>query len=131
MAPFTCWMYATPRVARTIKINTHTQYQAGSPASRERRFCFFLNVSPVSLTLLKVSNSLLESLFKAKRLAVIGNALRLLLSNAVFFSFSLNNLKNFKNVEHVNSFGYYIGNYPSLKLSKINKICEILNKIKF
>ena len=41
------------------------------------------------------------------------------------------NFKNFKNVEHVNSFGYYIGNYPSLKLSKINKICEILNKIKF
>ena len=40
------------------------------------------------------------------------------------------NLKNFKNVEHVNSFGYYIGNYPSLKISKIFEICKILNSIK-
>ena len=41
------------------------------------------------------------------------------------------NLKNFKNVEHVNSFGYYIGNYPSLKISKIKKLCDILNFIIF
>lgn len=41
------------------------------------------------------------------------------------------NLKNFKNVEHVNSFGYYIGNYPSLKISKIKKLCDILNSIIF
>ena len=40
------------------------------------------------------------------------------------------NLKNFQNVEHVNSFGYYIGNFPTLKLSKIDKICKILNEIK-
>ena len=40
------------------------------------------------------------------------------------------NLKNFPNVETVNSFGYYIGNYPSLKLGKISKICKILNEIK-
>tara|TARA_X000001036_G_C20658516_1_gene797983 strand:- start:625 stop:1812 length:1188 start_codon:yes stop_codon:yes gene_type:complete len=42
------------------------------------------------------------------------------------------NLKfsNFKNVEHIHNFGYYIGNYPSLSFKKIDKICEILNNIK-
>ena len=39
------------------------------------------------------------------------------------------NLKNFSEVEHVHFFGYYIGNYPSLKNEKIKKICKILNKI--
>jgi CDP-4-dehydro-6-deoxyglucose reductase, E1 len=41
------------------------------------------------------------------------------------------NLNNFKNVEHVHFFGYYIGNYPSLKRSKIIKIVDYLNKIDF
>ena len=40
------------------------------------------------------------------------------------------NFKNFKNVEHVHNFGYYIGNYPSLEKEKINKICKFLNNIK-
>ena len=40
------------------------------------------------------------------------------------------NYNNFKNVDHVHFFGYYIGNYPTLKLSKISKICEILNSVK-
>lgn len=39
-------------------------------------------------------------------------------------------LKNFKNVEHVHFYGYYIGNYPSLKKEKILKICKILNQFK-
>jgi CDP-6-deoxy-D-xylo-4-hexulose-3-dehydrase len=38
-------------------------------------------------------------------------------------------LKNFPEVDHVHFFGYYIGNYPSLKKSKITKICNILNNI--
>ena len=41
------------------------------------------------------------------------------------------NLKNFKEVDHIHFFGYYIGNYPSLKKDKILKICKILNKIKY
>ena len=41
------------------------------------------------------------------------------------------NLKNFKEVDHIHFFGYYIGNYPSLKKDKILKICNILNKIKY
>ena len=38
-------------------------------------------------------------------------------------------LKNFPEVDHIHFFGYYIGNYPSLKKSKISKICNILNNI--
>ena len=41
------------------------------------------------------------------------------------------NLKNFKEVDHIHFFGYYIGNYPSLKKTKIKKICNILNSIKY
>ncbi len=40
------------------------------------------------------------------------------------------NLKNFKEVDHIHFFGYYIGNYPSLKKEKIKKICKILNSAK-
>tara|TARA_B100000427_G_C15246481_1_gene480169 strand:- start:138 stop:674 length:537 start_codon:yes stop_codon:yes gene_type:complete len=40
------------------------------------------------------------------------------------------NLKNFKEVDHIHFFGYYIGNYPSLKKEKIKKICKILNSVK-
>ena len=39
------------------------------------------------------------------------------------------NFKNFKNVDRIHFFGYYIGNYPLLKKSKIKKIVTILNKI--
>ena len=39
------------------------------------------------------------------------------------------NFKNFKNVEHIHNFGYYIGNYPSLKREKIIKICNYLNSL--
>ena len=41
------------------------------------------------------------------------------------------NLRNFKEVDHVHFFGYYIGNYPSLKKEKILKICKILNDISY
>ena len=40
-------------------------------------------------------------------------------------------LKDFKNVDHIHFFGYYIGNYPSLKKTKIKIICQILNNIKY
>ena len=38
--------------------------------------------------------------------------------------------KDFRNVEHVHHFGYYIGNYPLLSKNKIMKICKILNSVK-
>jgi len=40
------------------------------------------------------------------------------------------NLNDFKEVDHIHFFGYYIGNYPSLSKAKIKKICKILNHIK-
>ncbi len=40
-------------------------------------------------------------------------------------------LSNFKEVDHIHFYGYYIGNYPSLKINKIKKICSILNSIKY
>jgi len=40
-----------------------------------------------------------------------------------------NNLKHFKEVDHIHFFGYYIGNYPTLSLQKIKKICSIINSI--
>ena len=39
------------------------------------------------------------------------------------------NFKKYPIIEHVHSFGYYIGNYPSLNLIKIKKICKILNGV--
>jgi len=39
------------------------------------------------------------------------------------------NLNNFKEVDHIHFFGYYLGNYPKLKLKKILELCRILNKI--
>ena len=40
------------------------------------------------------------------------------------------NLSDFKSVEKVHNFGYYIGNYPSLKIEKIKLICNYLNNFK-
>ena len=39
------------------------------------------------------------------------------------------NLKKFREVDHIHFFGYYIGNYPSIRRDKIIKICKILNSI--
>ena len=41
------------------------------------------------------------------------------------------NLKNFKEVDHIHFFSCYIGNYPSLRPSKVRIICSILNSIKY
>jgi CDP-6-deoxy-D-xylo-4-hexulose-3-dehydrase len=40
------------------------------------------------------------------------------------------NIKKFSKVDHVHFFGYYIGNYPTLKESKIKEIAKALNQIK-
>ena len=39
------------------------------------------------------------------------------------------NKKKFQNVDHVHNFGYYIGNYPELKKTKIIMLAKILNSI--
>tara|TARA_B100001778_G_C18454639_1_gene568336 strand:+ start:22 stop:861 length:840 start_codon:yes stop_codon:yes gene_type:complete len=38
------------------------------------------------------------------------------------------NLNNFKNVEIIHNYGYYIGNYPSLSIIRIKKLVNIINK---
>lgn len=39
------------------------------------------------------------------------------------------NFENFKNIEHIHNFSWYIGNYPSLSKDKIDYILENVNKI--
>tara|TARA_Y100000593_G_C4313028_1_gene339317 strand:+ start:1013 stop:2188 length:1176 start_codon:yes stop_codon:yes gene_type:complete len=34
----------------------------------------------------------------------------------------------FKNVEHIHNFSWYIGNYPSLEVEKIDRLLEVLNE---
>ena len=43
--------------------------------------------------------------------------------------FRKNYFKKFLNTDHVHFFGYYIGNYPTLKKTKIRQICKVLNSI--
>ena len=79
-------MCATARVTRKIRINTHTQYQEGSPASRESSFCLFLALLSVILTLLKLFNendkntALLSKSLKALPITAKRLALKRLLS---------------------------------------------------
>jgi CDP-6-deoxy-D-xylo-4-hexulose-3-dehydrase len=37
--------------------------------------------------------------------------------------------KSFPETDHVHFYGFYIGNFPDLKLSEIDEICEILNSV--
>jgi CDP-6-deoxy-D-xylo-4-hexulose-3-dehydrase len=39
------------------------------------------------------------------------------------------NLKDFPVAEHIHSFSWYVGNYPSLETNKVKFLCELLNKI--
>tara|TARA_Y100001958_G_C21176599_1_gene507277 strand:- start:84 stop:1271 length:1188 start_codon:yes stop_codon:yes gene_type:complete len=39
--------------------------------------------------------------------------------------------KNFINTEHVHFFGYYLGNYPSLRGKSVDKLVNILNNFKY
>ena len=53
-----------------------------------------------------------------------GNQLRQPYIKKYIKKFSIN---KFKNVDHVHFYGYYIGNYPTLTLKKIDRILKILN----
>ncbi|MCP3965897.1 MAG: DegT/DnrJ/EryC1/StrS aminotransferase family protein [Lentisphaerae bacterium] len=37
--------------------------------------------------------------------------------------------EKYPEVEHIHSYGYYIGNYPTLEQEKIKELCEILNSV--
>lgn len=53
-----------------------------------------------------------------------GNQIRQPYLKKYFKKYSLN---NFQNVDHVHFYGYYIGNYPTLNVKKIDRIIKILN----
>ena len=38
-------------------------------------------------------------------------------------------LNEFKVVDHIHNFSWYVGNYPTLEREKINKLLEILNEV--
>lgn len=57
-----------------------------------------------------------------------GNQLRQPYLNTILNKKTIN-YNNYRNVERVHSFGYYIGNYPSLTLKKIRSITNYLNLI--
>ena len=53
-----------------------------------------------------------------------GNQIRQPYLKKYFKKYSMN---NFQNVDHVHFYGYYIGNYPTLNVKKIDRIIKILN----
>lgn len=55
-----------------------------------------------------------------------GNQLRQPYINKIINKVSL---KNFPVIEHIHSFSWYVGNYPSIKEARILELCELLNKI--
>ncbi len=57
-----------------------------------------------------------------------GNQLRQPYLNKII---KMKNFRQFQNVEKVHFFGYYIGNYPTLKKKKILEILKVLNNISF
>ena len=40
-----------------------------------------------------------------------------------------NYYKNFKKVEHIHHYGFYIGNFPDMKKYEIDKICSVINSL--
>jgi Predicted pyridoxal phosphate-dependent enzyme apparently involved in regulation of cell wall biogenesis len=45
------------------------------------------------------------------------------------YKFKENDFKKFSNTEIVHHYGYYIGNFPELSKSKINKLTNVLNNL--
>ncbi len=44
-----------------------------------------------------------------------------------FFKSIYQDFSDFQNIEHIHNFSWYIGNYPGLERSKIDRLLEILN----
>lgn len=73
----------------------------------------------------EVEKYLKENLIEFRRgLSGGGNQMR-----QPFMKNNFDNFDNFENIEHVHNFSWYIGNYPSLQLNKIDFLLNILNKI--
>jgi CDP-6-deoxy-D-xylo-4-hexulose-3-dehydrase len=72
----------------------------------------------------KIEKILIENGIEFRRgLSGGGNQLR-----QPFFKKNYNiNYDDFKNIEHIHNFSWYIGNYPTLEKEKIKKLLDILN----
>ena len=46
-----------------------------------------------------------------------------------YFDKKIKKVGTFETTRSIHNFAYYIGNYPTLKIEKINQICKILNSI--
>ena len=74
----------------------------------------------------KVESTLSENGIEFRRgLSGGGNQLR----QPYFKKYYNINYDDYPNMEHVHNFGWYIGNYPSLELEKIETLVKILNNI--
>ena len=74
----------------------------------------------------RIENTLRENGIEFRRgLSGGGNQLR-----QPFFKDKNIDYSDFKNVDHVHNFGWYIGNYPSLELKKIDNLVRLLNEVK-
>jgi len=73
----------------------------------------------------RIENKLKENEIEFRRgLSGGGNQLR-----QPYFRDKNINYNNFKNVEHIHNFSWYIGNYPSLETNKIKNLLKVLNEI--
>ena len=86
--------------------------------------------APVIATV-TVVHSLLKSYYAissfSKKSKKEGNGL--ISDNLALLNNYLNQNDNFKNVDHIHNFSWYIGNYPTLEQEKINTLINILNNI--
>ena len=73
----------------------------------------------------RIENTLRENGIEFRRgLSGGGNQLR-----QPFFKDKNIDYSDFKNVDHVHNFGWYIGNYPSLEIEKIDNLVRLLNEV--
>tara|TARA_B110000008_G_scaffold279862_1_gene329168 strand:- start:8428 stop:9585 length:1158 start_codon:yes stop_codon:yes gene_type:complete len=81
---------------------------------------------------LKFRNKFENELNKYKiefRRGLAGGGDQTLQPYAKYFEKKIKKVGKFETTTSLHKFAYYIGNYPSLKIEKINKICAILNSI--
>jgi dTDP-4-amino-4,6-dideoxygalactose transaminase len=88
------------------------------------RDTYILNLPQLTPLRDKVEKTLNENGIEFRRgLSGGGNQIR-----QPYFKKNYNfNYDDFKNVDHVHHFGWYIGNYPTLEQEKIDKLLDVLN----
>ena len=71
----------------------------------------------------KIENTMKENSIEFRRgLSGGGNQMR-----QPYFRNHDINFDDFPNIEHVHNFSWYVGNYPSLEIEKINNLIELIN----